>query len=304
MFRVEQRIAPVHAEHIELRVDPETHRPVELRRWQIVDGERSAMYATFAIDYPEQGAEDIYALGAPGNVPVLDVRDMQTYFVERDWPEPADYEAIVYRTPTGVHQLKVVGDGMRFRHNDAGTSVEKVDFEEWYTVLNLNGSQPQSIEWWADEVSRARMNYHQPNTDRELLQHRLLFGTFSSHVNGQPVQSYLYGGPSDFVSVHTETSLAGLEGTIELRGPERSVWLDPQRDMIVRRSERVVDDEFSPVKVTQFDEVQQGPADVWFPRRWRQGRVAERGNELDNTFRGSSVLNTQLWVAEIEFGEG
>ena len=261
--------------------------------------------ATFAIDYPNDGPSDIYALGVPKQTAILDHRAMEKFFEPRKIPKPADYDATVFATWTGRHLLKAAQDVKRHRHNAAGTLIEQTDYAKWFDFLVQNNNQKQSIQWWVDEISRASMEPFTPNTSGDLLHEKLWFGRRHSVNNGMKTIMYRGGRPSDFVSIHTEGTIEGLQGTIELRGPKRSVWLDPERDHILVRKEREGEtaDEYDPIHVTQFDEVQQGPNGVWFPRRWRRGRVKQRGEELDNSFRGSGVINTRLWVAEVTFPE-
>ena len=155
VFRVENRTAPVHAETLELRVDRETHQPVELKRWLVRNGQKSIHHATFVIDYPERGAEDVYALGAPRDVPVLDIREIQRFFVERQWPEPVNYKAIEFWTWTGEHELKNAKNPHRYRHNAAGTMIEQAAFADWMNALSRNGNRKHSIEWWIEKIELA-----------------------------------------------------------------------------------------------------------------------------------------------------
>lgn len=52
-----------------LRVDPETRLPVHLRMTSPRDKSKSV---TMQFDYPADGPQDIYALGAPGNIEIVD----------------------------------------------------------------------------------------------------------------------------------------------------------------------------------------------------------------------------------------
>ncbi len=71
-----------------------------------------------------------------------------------------------------------------------------------------------------------------------------------------------YGGVDSYRSLHV-SKLKGLEGMVELRGPKLSVWLDPERDLIVRRYETVDDD--GGITVWQHDDVIQDSKGVSSP---------------------------------------
>ena len=55
---------------VTFRVDPETHLAVEMRSTEKYSWNDPAVERTYAIDYPEAGPADVYALGAPRDAKV------------------------------------------------------------------------------------------------------------------------------------------------------------------------------------------------------------------------------------------
>lgn len=289
-------ITPRRGLRVAVRVDRETKRPVELRQQQIVDGNDGDYVVHFAIDYPEDGPDDIYALGAPDSATIHDLRDLRNFFRPGDRVQPADYEAIVFRTIAG-RPLTQAWDAARYRHNSGGTTAELVDFEQ-NTDLNQRvaegaegpGKSP-SPEWWAEQFDRLKMEHQEPGAHR-ILPHNRCYLTTIAEVESH----YLYGSPDAFDSVHNQT-LDGIQ-TLELRGPKVSVWLDIQRDMIVRRCDSLNED--GSYSVIQYDEVRKGPDGTWFPTRWRDGQVAERGAPLSDELKPDEV-STTIWFMQLSF---
>ena len=61
-----------------IRVDPDSGLPVELRSTENFSPDQSGPEWRLAIDYPESGPLDIYAMGIPGNAAVIDRRSVET----------------------------------------------------------------------------------------------------------------------------------------------------------------------------------------------------------------------------------
>ena len=61
---------------------------------------------------------------------------------------------------------------------------------------------------------------------------------------------------------------------MELQGKNRSVWIDPNRDCVVRQFEYV--DQDGSIRVTQIDQLVQDSKGHWYSTKWRSGRVLER----------------------------
>lgn len=278
IFRDEN--ATIKQQTLVVHVDQESHLPLEMR---MLRGQADAEFPPlrFTIDYPQEGPQDIYALGAPRQTHIVDGRDVDPdkYFRARPRQPAADYEAIVFRGMASS-PLAWASDAYRFHHNAGGTIVERANPIKLLTLsidVRENGLGPSRnppATWWAEQIDRLSMDEFQ--MDLFNCPHGLCYSP--------------YGGPSDYDSVHSGV-LDGLEHTIELRGPKLGVWLDPKRDMIVRRYEQVLDD--GSIDVWQCDKVQKGPNGVWFARRSRRGRVEERGAPLDNLQETDGMLT---WV--------
>ena len=135
-------------------------------------------------------------------------------------------------------------------------------------------------DWWLDEA--AKLNFVAQE-----------WGEF----NFPHTRCYLpIGSVRDYQSA-IPSQLQGLEGTIELRGKNRSVWIDPNRDGVVRRTEYVEQD--GSIAVTQIDQLVQDSKGHWYSTKWRSGRVFERGGLLPA--EDATSVATTVHVARIEF---
>jgi len=284
-FRFEYAPAAPARSTMAVLVDKETNRPMRLT---IYRGEKSDKLPSpvFAIDYPDSGPADIYALGVPRDAPVDDVRALAEFFSPRSPGEPDDYEAMELMFVSGKER-RFLSEACRYRMKAGSVIAENVDMDQ---VLKLSdkvyfdggdvptGNTP-TISWWVDEASR--LEFDRVEMRGSNLPHNRCY---------MP-----YGGVGLYRSKH-ESILEGLEGTIELRGPKQSVWLDPGRDMIVRRYEYVDDD--GSITVWQYDEVVQDSKGTWFAKQWRSGRVCERGAALSDKAAG---VSTTVHISDIKF---
>jgi hypothetical protein len=271
-----------------LRVDTETHLPVELKR-QIVHDDEGSPIAIFAVTYPDIGPIDIYALGVPKDLQVVDTRSMKKYFQPRKRQPVGEYKATVLRFHAGTPGWMIETE--RHQYNAAGLLAERGDIEAVSELTDrvyrkgYGPSKTPPTAWWVEEVNQ-----------------RMKFEVFHpTEPNLMPNRCYLaYGGESDYETIRlSDGRIKGLEHTIELRGPKLGVWLDPERDLIVRRYEYIEEDS---IDVTQFDEVVQGPCGNWFPVRWRRGCVEERGALLGDK-QPVDGITMSLFIADIQFPE-
>lgn len=270
------------SERLTVRVDKSTNEPVQLLSDQ----------AKFLIDYPNQGPEDIYALGVEKSTPVSDLRSLEKYFRDRPARVPADYKAVAVRFPADkVRKWSI--EAVRYQLDKGTSSAELADIEQldelsqrvYFAGGDTPTNQMPEMNWWVTEVNK------------------LTFEDFQMGESNYPHGlCYMpYGGIGDYRSLHVST-LKGLEGLVELRGPELSVWLEPDRDLIVRRYEHVGDD--GSITVWQHDDVFQDSQGIWFTKRWRSGSVLERGDLLTETMdrkQRESGVNATVHIAEITF---
>lgn len=242
--------------------------------------------ARFQIDYPTAGPNDIYALNIPAEAELSDLRNLETYFREREVPQRADYEAVELtffawqegRQPIEAARYRADRNNMVYQRFDATQLRQRSQEPE-------AGSQPETLDAWVDRLAEV---------DAEAIE--LDESNFPHHRCYRQ-----YGGVESYDSA-TVSTLPGLEGTIEIHGPQQSVWLDPTRDLAVRRWEKRNEQNRS-IHVVQIDEVAQGPNGVWFATRWRQGEVSERGGELSSSADRASRpgVATTVHIARIEF---
>jgi hypothetical protein len=278
--------SPLLSQEMTVRVDRKSKHPVQLSF--TISGQDGAEVPShvYAIDYPTTGPGDIYALGAPRDAPVDDLRSLAKFFPERRAKTPVDYEAVELMFPVGK-ELKWVSTAKRYRMHNGTATAEHADLLEVVDVSQKvyfaegdtpTGNVPE-LSWWAKEISGVR--FDESPVSQYNFPHDRCYSP--------------YGSEDSYRSVH-ESKLPGLEGTIELRGPMRSVWLDPARDLIVRRWDFV--NENGAVTVRQYDEVVQDSNGVWFVTKWRTGHVAERGAPLAGKVDG---VATAVYLTEIQF---
>ena len=294
-FRFDLRVANERTDRVEVRVNPATNRPFEMRHRKIVAGTPSDYELIYSISFPQTGPADIHAMDVPRNVVVSDLRDFRRFFRADSRQGPADYDAIVFRTIAG-RPLMEAYDAVRYRSNAGGMTEEVFDFQ---SLMDLNksvaigalapGRKPDT-QWWSEQIDRLKATQRTPGV-QQIPPHDRCY-LIRSSASGKPVV-YNYGGPTQFATMH-EGRLNAIE-TLELRGEKLSVWLDKNRDMIVRRIEVIGDD--GQIHATHFNEVDRDDNGVWFPTSWIEGVVARRGASLDLAFHRDGRINSSLWIA-------
>lgn len=231
----------------------------------------------YKIDYPKSGPADIYALGAPRDAPVLDLRSMAKFFPKRVAQTPDNYTAVEMMFSPGFER-KFTSTAFKFSAKDGQVAAQQVDVIEVSEMsmkvhrgeLKSPTEDPPALSWWAERVSRLKSTPW------------AISGYNFPHNRCYSPQ----GSEENYRTVH-RSSLQGLEGCVELRGPKRSAWLDPSRNMIVRRWEHVSDD--GTIHAAQYDAVIQDSKGTWFVQRWCNGHVSERGAELGPKVNGVSA---------------
>lgn len=264
-----------------VRVDQASQKPVQLKVRQ----------ALFTIDYPESGPTDIYALGVPKHTTVTDLRRMERHIEDRAPPMHVDYEAVEVAVLAGL-EGRWINEAKRYRSTAGIAQMEVASLDQVLALAESSRATTPSqgtpaiheSDWWFNKVSQ------------------LTFQAQEWSPYGFP-HSRCYapiGALQEYQSA-IASSLTGLEGTIELRGTHRSVWLDPQRDFVVRRMETIAED--GSISVTQVDELAQDNQGHWFVTRWRNGRVDERGGELPMTIdrEHPDRVATMVFTARIQF---
>jgi hypothetical protein len=284
---------------VTFRVDPETQLAVEMRSTEKYFSDDPAVERTYAIDYPETGPADIYALGVPRDAKVVDRRRARTkdgkeikdfleaYVKARSKPlEP--FTATVLSSAPG----KAFNDVLwAFRGKGAGekVQVEEVDFEQltafrrklWSRKLTLpKGANPAA--WWRRQIEGMKFKLRQGGG--ELLPHRIGYPRELLTLGASPIDN-----PDCRVSLDRKP-VSGPPNTVLLRiRIETTIgfndcffWIAPKRDYLVLRHEI----HFSPDHAawnnsTQIiDEVKKSPGGRWYAAAVRFGRIERHGDDL------------------------
>jgi|GEM_PF-6277728 len=249
-------------EEMTVRVDGETKRPVELiSKREGIEGPPRVL----VIDYPEVGPEDVYALNVPHDAPVDDVQSLARFFPAKKPKNVADYEMI---------QMEfAIGDtgpflNWAYRYRKQGDTLTR-ELADWKKVQELAfaahrkgrglPTNETELRWFTDKI-RGYDFETQDDTDYP-------------HTKCYPA----LGRVVDYDSTNSSRT-KGLEECLVIRGPKRSVWFDPTRDMIVRRLEFVKKDQKN--VATEVQDVIQGPNGNWFATRFGGAEVDEPGGEL------------------------
>jgi hypothetical protein len=283
---------------VTFRVDPKTHLPVEMRSTEKFSSNDPAGERIYAIDYPEAGPGDIYALGVPRDAMVVDrrraviktareIKEFLAAYVEaRKKPlETFAMTALMSDPRTDFSDIRTA-----FRTNGAGDQmqVEEVDsrqlmeFREKFWARQI--SRPVDADrmvWWSQQVEGMKFN-PMPRGD-EFLPHRIGYPldlTFGAPpidnpdcrvtLDRQPVL-----GPPETVllKIRTETTL-GFNDCF--------YWIAPERDYLVLRHEiHFSKDHAAWNNSTQIiDEVKQSPGGRWYATAVRAGRIEKHGDDL------------------------
>lgn len=179
----------------------------------------------YKIDYPKSGPTDIYALGAPRDAPVLDLRAMAKFCLKRVAQTFDNYTAVEMMFSLGFER-KFTSTAFKFSAKHGQVAAQQVDLMELPEMsmkvhrgeLKSPTEDPPALSWWAERVSRLK------STPWSISGYN-----FPHHRCYSP-----QGSEENYRTIHSST-LHGLEDCVELRGPKRSASLDSSRNMIVRR---------------------------------------------------------------------
>ncbi|MCA9127010.1 MAG: hypothetical protein KDB22_07990 [Planctomycetales bacterium] len=276
-----QHAANVAENTVTVRVEKRSKKPLQMRSGN----------ATFAIDYPESGPMDVYSLGVATETPVTDVRDLAQYVQGPPTVDCEDYEAIEIRVLAGL-EGRWINEAWRYRFTNGNAQSETADLDQVLALANKvyfsDSEEPTGVihegEWWLDEVEKLDFNVLSLNEFD--CPHKLCYSPYS--LDSDSIASM----PS---------RLAELQGTVELRGKNQSVWIDPNRDSIVRRKEFVEQD--GSITVMQIDEVIQDKNGHWYATRWRRGKVLMRGGLLPTEINkdDEKAIATLVGITRIKF---
>jgi hypothetical protein len=284
---------------VTFRVDPETQLAVEMRSTEKYSSDDPTVERAYAIDYPEAGPADVYALGVPSDAKVIDRRRART----RDGKEiKAFLEAYVQARskPLEPFTATVLSSAPRkdfsdvlwaFRGRDSreGEKAEEVDFEQltglrkqlWSGKVSIpKGTSPEA--WWRGQVEG--MKFKPMQRGGELLPHRVGYPRELLTLGTSPIDN-----PDCRVTLDRKP-VSGPPGTVLLRiRTETTVgfndcffWIAPGRDYMVLRHEiHFSRDHAAWNNSTQIiDKVEKSPGGRWYAAAVRFGRIERHGDDL------------------------
>lgn len=290
---------------VTFRVDPESQLPVEMRSTEKLSSNDPAVERAYAIDYPESGPEDIYALGVPRGVTVVDRRKAKT----RDSKEIKEFLTEYQKAsrqpiePYSSYILETSADPViswvsRAVRSNNRSEVEEASFEH---LLELNQKWSKKIdvphddraEWWKTQI--ATLPFKPMQGGGQLLSDRIGYPvSLDGHLGG--LGSSLYDNPVD--NPDCEVTLdrrptSGPPGTMLLRirtkPSETSLgsndllyWIAPEFDYLALRQEVHFPADQQPWSnlTTMIDKVERSPGGRWYATQARLGRVEKSGDEL------------------------
>lgn len=231
---------------VTIRVNPESGLPVELRTTEKFSPNQTFVELTLAIDYPESGPSDIYAMGVPNDAVIIDRRDVKTENGE-EIKKFLDAYVAARQKPLEPSSMEIVQER-------AGVIIpEEAKFE-------LTG------EWMPDRVGY-------PNS---------LMGIGNSPLNNPDCKVTLEQqpalGPQGTVLLHIL-----IETTVGRN--DCYYWIAPDKDSLVLRYEIHFSgkDHIEWHNDTRIvDKLQQSPEGRWYPSVVRYGRIRKHGDDLSN----------------------
>ena len=231
---------------VTIRVDPESGLPVELRSTEKFSPDHPDVEWTLAIDYPESGPTDIYAMGVPQNAAIIDRRNVKTEN-GKEIKKFLDAYVAARQKPLEPFSVEIVQEF-------AGLIVQE-EFK-----IKLPG------EFMPDAVGY-------PN-------HLMRFGP--SPVNNPDCKVTLDRqpalGPQGTVLLHIL-----IETTVGRN--DCYYWIAPDKDFLVLRNELHYSgkDHVEWHNSTRIiDKLEQSPEGRWFPSVVRYGKIKKHGDDLSN----------------------
>ncbi len=294
----DSRRTPQHYQ-VTFRVDPKTQLPVEMRSTEKFSSNDPVDERIYAIDYPETGPGDIYALGVPRDTKVVDrrqavvktpkeIKDFLAAYVEaRKKPLEPFTTTVLMSDPekdfSDIHRaFRSNGDG-------DGMQVEEVDFEQLMEFRKMiwagqiaRPADADRLLWWRQRIEG--MKFNPMPRGGELLPHRIGYPVELLTLGASPVDN-----PDCRVALDRKP-VSGPAGTVLLRIRTETTlgfndcfyWIAPERDYLVLRHEiHYSKDHAAWNNSTQIiDEVKQSPGGRWYAAAVRAGRIEKHGDDL------------------------
>jgi len=283
---------------VTFRVDPKTRLPVEMRSTEKFAGDDPAGERTYAIDYPEAGPSDVYALGVPRDAKVVDrrrarvrtpkeIKDFLAAYVKARARPLERFTTTVLRSDP---QMNFTDIQSAFRVG-AGEDVpfEEVDFgqlmEHRKKVRSGKVSRPKDAVpavWWGQQIKD--MKFKPMPGCGVMLPHRIGYPPELLTIGLSPVDN-----PDCQVTLDRKP-VKGPSGTVLLRITTGTTvgfndcffWIAPDRDYMVLRHEiHFSRDHAAWNNSTQIiDKVERSPGGRWYATAVRSGRVDRHGGDL------------------------
>jgi len=284
---------------VTFRVDPQTRLPVEMRSTEKYSSYDSASERIYAIDYPEAGPSDVYALGVPRDAKVVDrrrakvqnskeIKDFLAAYVQAREKPLAPFRMTVLKSGPGKDFSDIYS---AFRANDDGKEmqVDEIDFEQ---LMAFRGrlrsgeiSRPKDADpavWWRQQVNGMQFKFRPRGG--EMLPHQVGYPPELLTIGASPVDNPdcrvtldrkpVLGPPGTvLLRIRTETTLGFNDGFF---------WIAPERDYLVLRHEiHFSRDHGAWNNSTQIiDKVEKSPGGRWYATVVRIGRIEKHGDDL------------------------
>ena len=285
---------------VTFRVDRTTQLPVEMRSTEKFASNDPTDERIYAIDYPETGPSDIYALGVPRDAKVVDRRrariktskDIKEFLAvyERDRSKPLEPFTMTVLRSDPQKNFSDIYSAFRGKRAGEEMQVEEIDFEQLTTfrkkLWSAQIARPKDADptdWWRQQIEGMKFK-PMPQRGGEMLPHRIgyppeLLTLAPSPVDNPDCRLTLdrkpVSGPPDTVllQIRTETTL-GFNDCF--------YWIAPKRDYLVLRHEiHYSRDHASWNNSTQIiDKVEQSPSGRWYATAVRFGRIEKHGADL------------------------
>jgi len=284
---------------VTFRVDPKTQLPVEMRSTEKYSSDDPTGERIYAIDYPEAGPSDVYALGVPRNAKVIDRRRARTEtkkeikeflaaYVQARTKPLGRFTTTVLKSVPGKDFSDIYG-AFRGKGDGEVMQVEEIDFEQ---LLAFRGkvrsgqiTRPKDADptvWWRRQIEGIK--FKPMPRGGEMLPHRIGYPPELLTIGASPVDN-----PDCRVTLDRKPVL-GPPGMVLLRIQTETTlgfndcffWIAPERDYLVLRHEiHFSQDHAAWNNSTQIiDKVEQSPGGRWYATAVRSGRIERHGDDL------------------------
>ncbi|QVL31632.1 hypothetical protein KIH39_22740 [Telmatocola sphagniphila] len=290
---------------------------------------------TYAIDYPESGPENLYAMNVPKDAQVIDttsgkeLKKLLDDYAKKQRQSFDHYKATIL---TSIQQddWKTLGLVHRSRHDDQGHSGEEVDLtqiQRLQMMLGANGPNPDAVKQLLDEVrklpkeanplafklieslpdSAGRMLWWKAEVDKMETTRYLNKDTISPSYCPDRIIYPGLGLPNQGVraTLNPKPSIGPSEAAmitvqdVKTGKNVRRYWLAPDRDYMCVRSEIMPEKTSNWIETTIIDAAEQSPKGLWYATQIRCGRVEHSGDDLSvNSSLAPVTQSTHRFLVE------